>query len=370
MMEWIGPALRPLWVAAAAVVAGLLAHAVVDILLRRKRDGPGSSVADVWTTRVGRPTRFVIVLLFVIGALPAAGFAPETVTTVRRWIVVGLIAATAWLAIELTSVVQLIVERKYRTDVDDNLQARRIQTKVRLLRRIASVAIVLLALAFILTLFPPLREIGLSVFASAGVAGIVLGIAARPTLSSIIAGIQVALSEPIRLDDVVIVEGEWGRVEEITMTYVVVRIWDDRRLVVPLSRFIDQPFQNWTRTTADLLGTVFLYADYTVEVGRVRDALFRILDETDLWDGRVRGLQVTDATERTVELRALMSAANASQAWNLRCHVRETLLEALRDEQPGALPRVRARLERAEEELADPTEAEGAHREVEAGIGR
>lgn len=368
MMEWLGPALRPLWVGAAALVGGLLVHAVLDYVLRRKRDAERSTVADVWTTRVARPTRILIVLLFAIAALPAAGLAPGTVPTVRRWIVVGLIASAAWLAVELTSVVQLVVERKYRTDVEDNLRARRIQTKVRMLRRIASVVVVLLATAFILTLFPPVREIGLSVFASAGVAGIVLGIAARPTLSSVIAGIQVALSEPIRLDDVVIVEGEWGRIEEITMTYVVVRIWDDRRLVVPLSRFIDQPFQNWTRTTADLLGTVFVYADYTVDVDRVRETLFEILDETDLWDGRVRGLQVTDATERTVELRALMSAANASQTWNLRCHVREALLEALRDEQPGALPRVRARLERANAEHAEPTDA--APRESEAGIGR
>lgn len=370
MMEWLGPALRPLWVGAVVLVAGLLVHAVLDKVLRRRRDADGSTIADVWTSRVARPTRVLIVLVFAIAALPTAGFAPGTVPTVRRWIVVGLIAATAWLAIELTSVVELLVERKYRTDVEDNLQARRIQTKVRMLRRIASVVIVLLAVAFILTLFPPVREIGLSVFASAGVAGIVLGIAAKPTLSSVIAGIQVALSEPIRLDDVVIVEGEWGRIEEITMTYVVVRIWDDRRLIVPLSRFIDQPFQNWTRTTADLLGTVFLYADYTVDVDRVREALFRILDDTDLWDGRVRGLQVTDATERTLELRALMSAANASQTWNLRCQVREALLEALRDEQPGALPRVRARLERAEKDAADPTDAEGASRELEAGIGR
>lgn len=346
MMDWLAPAGRPVAVAGAAVLAGLLAHAALDAVLRRKRDGPETSLADLWTGRVRRPARFVIVILFALAALPAAGFPPSAVPAIRRWIFVALIASTGWLAVELTSVVQLVIESRYRTDIADNLRARRIQTKVRMLRRIASVAIVLLAAAFILTLFPPVREIGISLFASAGVAGIVLGLAARPTLSSVIAGIQVAFSEPIRLDDVVIVEGEWGRIEEITMTYVVVRIWDDRRLIVPLSRFIDQPFENWTRATAHLLGTVFLYADYAVDVDRVRDALFRILDGTDLWDGRVRGLQVTGASDRTVELRALMSASNASDAWNLRCHVREELLRALRDEQPDALPRVRARLER------------------------
>jgi small-conductance mechanosensitive channel len=143
---------------------------------------------------------------------------------------------------------------------------------------------------------------------------------------------------------VVIVEGEWGRIEEIRMTYVVVRVWDDRRIVVPLSRFIDQPFENWTRTTADLLGTVYLHADYTVDVQRVRDAHYRILERAELWDGRVRGLQVTGATDRTVELRALMSAANAGDLWTLRCEVREALLAALAEEQPEALPRLRARV--------------------------
>ncbi|MDX1394402.1 MAG: mechanosensitive ion channel family protein [Gemmatimonadota bacterium] len=348
MIDALYVAIRPASAAAVALVAGFVAHAILDRLMRRRGRGPGpTSVADVWTAEVRRPARIFLILLFALAALPAAGLASSIVPTVRRWTLVGLIASAAWLAIELAGIVQVLIERKYRTDVEDNLQARRVQTRVRLLRRIAGVAIVLLAGGLILTLFPPVREVGLSLFASAGVAGIVLGIAARPTLSSVIAGIQVAFSEPIRLDDVVIVEGEWGRIEEITMTYVVVRIWDDRRLVVPLSRFIDQPFENWTRRTADLLGTAYLHADYTVDVAAAREALGRILDETDLWDGRVSGLQVTGADARTVELRALMSAANASDAWNLRCHVREELLKALREEQPDALPRVRARLEPA-----------------------
>lgn len=298
-------------------------------------------------------------LLAVLLAIPF-GDLPETATPiVRRWVAAILIAAIAWLAIRLAGVVEEVIAHRYRTDVADNLRARRIQTKTRMLRRIASVAIALLAAALALTLFPAVREIGISLFASAGVLGIVLGIAARPTLSSIIAGIQVALSEPIRIDDVVIVEGEWGRIEEIRMTYVVVRIWDDRRLVVPLSRFIDQPFENWTRTTADLLGTVYLHADYTVDVERIRDAHERILDQAELWDGRVRGLQVTSATDRTVEMRALMSAANASDLWTLRCQVREALLAALVEEQPDALPRLRARVGGTEGEPPVALEATG-----------
>ncbi|MDX1577998.1 MAG: mechanosensitive ion channel [Gemmatimonadota bacterium] len=333
---------------------GLIAHAVVDYVIARRsdEDDPGW-----WRRAVRRPARLDMVLVLLLAALPAAGLPSEVVPAVRRWLIAALIAGAAWLLIELTAVVEHLMSRRHRTDVADNLEARRIQTRVRVLRRVAAVLIGLLASALILTLFPPVRDIGLSLFASAGVAGIVLGIAARPTLSSLIAGVQMAFTQPIRLDDVVIVEGEWGRIEEITMTYVVVRIWDDRRLLVPLSHFIDQPFENWTRKTADLLGTVFLYADYTVDVDRVRAALFRILDESDLWDGRVRGLQVTGASERALELRALMSAPNASDAWALRCHVREELAKELGRDQPEALPRVRARLDSARGDQLPPDAA-------------
>lgn len=348
MTDSLAPALRPLAVAAAAILLGTLAHVALDRLLRRTRSA--SVVGEKWTEQTRHPARLFIVLLFAFAALPATGLADAAMPTVRRWTAVALIASAAWLFVRLTTVIEVLLKRKFRIDVEDNLQARRIQTKARVLRRIADVVITLLATAIILTLFPSVREVGISLFASAGVAGLVLGLAARPTLSSLIAGVQVALTEPIRIDDVVIVEGEWGRIEEITMTYVVVRIWDDRRLVVPLSRFIDQPFENWTRKTADLLCTVYLYADYTLDVDAARAALFRILDETELWDGRVRGLQVTGATDRAIELRVLMSASNAPDAWNLRCHVREELLKSLREEQPRALPRVRASLVGTENE--------------------
>jgi small-conductance mechanosensitive channel len=192
--------------------------------------------------------------------------------------------------------------------------------------------------------FPAIRRFGASLLASAGVAGLIVGLAARETISSLLAGIQVALTEPIRLDDVVIVEGEWGRIEEIRMTYVVVRIWDERRLVVPLSYFIEKPFQNWTRKTANILGTVFLYVDYAVPVDEVREQLHRILKDSGLWDGKVWNLQVTDATERTMQLRALMSAPDSSTAWDLRCDVREKLIEFLQREYPGSLPVTRAEL--------------------------
>ena len=192
--------------------------------------------------------------------------------------------------------------------------------------------------------FENIRQLGTSILASAGIIGIIVGVAAQRTLATFIAGFQIAVTQPIRLDDVVIVENEWGRIEEITLTYVVVRIWNLRRLVVPITHFIEKPFQNWTRSTSDILGTVFLYVDYTVPIQEVREALHRILQEAELWDGKTWGLVPTNATERTVELRALMSAPDAPSAWNLRCKVREKLIEYVRNNYPEGLPKVRAEI--------------------------
>jgi small-conductance mechanosensitive channel len=186
--------------------------------------------------------------------------------------------------------------------------------------------------------------LGTAILASAGIVGLVIGFATQKTVSTVLAGLQIAITQPIRVDDVVIVESEWGRIEEITLTYVVVRLWDLRRLVVPIPYFIEKPFQNWTRVSADLLGTVFIYADYTLPVQRIREELHSILRASDLWDGRVWGLQVTGKTERAVELRALMSAPDASSAWDLRCKVREELLEFIQKNYPESLPRLRAEL--------------------------
>jgi small-conductance mechanosensitive channel len=208
------------------------------------------------------------------------------------------------------------------------------------------VLVIVITVGFMLMTFPEIRRLGLSLFASAGIAGLVIGMAARPALSNLIAGLQIALTEPIRIDDVVIVEGEWGRIEEIGTTYVVVKIWDLRRMVVPLSYFIEKPFQNWTRVSADILGSVFLYTDYTVPVEALREELTRILKSTQLWDGTVNVLQLSDAREHTVEVRALMSARNSSDQWDLRCFVRERLIAFLQKNYPEALPRTRAEFQR------------------------
>jgi xanthosine utilization system XapX-like protein len=255
---------------------------------------------------------------------------------------IALTISIAWLIAKFTFVIEDLILSSYRIDTKDNLKARKVYTQIQFFKKTVIIVISIIGLAVILMSFEKVRQLGTTILASAGILGIIIGFAAQRTLSTLLAGLQIAITQPFRIDDVVIVEGEWGRIEEITLTYVVVRIWDLRRLVVPISYFIDKPFQNWTRESADLLGTVFIYADYSIPVKEVKEELYRILKESGLWDGKVWNLQVTNMTERVVELRALMSAQDASAAWNLRCEVREKLLQFIQSNYPGALPRVRA----------------------------
>jgi Small-conductance mechanosensitive channel len=229
--------------------------------------------------------------------------------------------------------------------VVDNLEARRIQTQTRVISRVLMGAIILLGTSIVLLSFDPVKQIGRTLLASAGIVGLVAGIAAKPVFGNLIAGLQIALTQPIRLDDVVIVEGEWGRIEEIGSSYVVVRIWDERRMVVPLSWFIENPFQNWTRRSADLLGTAFLWLDYRTPVAAVRQELERICHNEPLWDGRVCVTQVTETSEQTIQVRLLVSARNSGDAFDLRCLVRERMIDFLVREHPYALPRLRAQVE-------------------------
>jgi small-conductance mechanosensitive channel len=255
-----------------------------------------------------------------------------------------LIIGVAWLCIKVVSVVEEVILAQFSIDMEDNLRARKVRTQIQFFKRIVIVAIGVLTLAAILMSFKQVRQVGTTLLASAGVAGIIIGFAAQKSLATFIAGLQIAIAQPIRVDDVVIVEGQWGRIEEITLTYVVVRIWDLRRLVVPITYFVEKPFENWTRTSAHILGTVFFYLDYRTPIQPVREELHRRLKEHTLWDGETWSLQVTGLTDRTVELRALMSANNASEAWTLRCDVREGLLTFLQERYPESLPRIRAEL--------------------------
>jgi small-conductance mechanosensitive channel len=253
-----------------------------------------------------------------------------------------LICAITWACTAAIRGIADGVIAKNPAEVADNLSARKIQTQTRVLARIASGTVLVAGLAFILMSFPRARQFGASLLASAGVAGLVVGIAARSVFSNLLAGLQIALAQPMRIDDVLIVEGEWGRVEEITATYVVLKLWDERRLVVPLSWFIDHPFQNWTRRTADILGTVFLWVDYGLPVDAVRDEARRLCEASPNWDKRVCLVQVTDTSERAMQLRVLVSSAASGANFDLRCEVREGLIGFISRMHPQSLPHLRA----------------------------
>jgi small-conductance mechanosensitive channel len=254
-----------------------------------------------------------------------------------------LVVFLGWMAIGGVYVFQAVTLSKFDTSVADNLRARRVHTQMQFFRRILIAIVVLLDVGALLWTLHDQRlwNYGTGLLASAGLASVILAIAAKSTASNLIAGLQIALAEPIRMDDVVVIQGEWGRIEEINSTYVVVKIWDERRLVVPLSFFIEQPFENWTRRRGDLLGTAFLYVDYTVPVEPLRAELTRIVKELPQWDKRVCGLQVTNLTDKTMELRCLVSSAGSSQLFDLRCLVREKMVEFLREKYPQGLPTTR-----------------------------
>jgi small-conductance mechanosensitive channel len=256
-----------------------------------------------------------------------------------------LIAALAWLAILLIQVTADVLASRYRIDVADNLVARRIQTQFQMLHRVGIVLVSVLALAAALMTFPQITHLGISILASAGVVSIVVGMAMKDTLANLIAGVQIAFAQPFRIGDAVVLEGEWGWIEEIGMMYVVVRLWDLRRLVLPVMYFLEHPFQNWTRTSADLLASAFLYVDYSTPVDEVRAELKRVLESTALWNRKVCVLQVSDADQRTMQLRALMDVRNSSDAWDIRCLVREKLIAFLKQNYPGSLPRYRGEVE-------------------------
>ncbi|WP_431875168.1 mechanosensitive ion channel family protein [Micromonospora marina] len=261
---------------------------------------------------------------------------------VLHTLVLATIAATAWLVAALLVVAEDTALARFRVDVPNNRHARRVRTQVVLLRRLTIAVIVILTVGVMLMTFPAVRGIGAGVLTSAGVIAAVAALAAQSLLGNVFAGLQLAFSDAVRLDDVVVVEGEWGRIEELTLSYVVVQVWDDRRLILPTSYFTSRPFQNWTRTEAAVLGTAEFDLDWAIPVQAMREELRRLCEGTELWDGRVCVLQVTDATGGLVKVRALVSAADAGSLWDLRCLVREHLVTWVRDQRPTALPRLRA----------------------------
>ncbi|ADO77328.1 mechanosensitive ion channel family protein [Halanaerobium praevalens] len=254
---------------------------------------------------------------------------------------ISLIFLSSWFIIRLMHLIRLYLDDTHRIDASNNLKARKIHTQYRILERVFKVLIIFIAIAAALMTFDSIKKIGISLFASAGVASIIIGFSAQKIIASIIAGIQLAIAQPIRVQDVVIVNGEWGWIEEINLTYVVVKVWDRRRLVVPTTYFIDNIFQNWTRKSSFILGTVFLYTDYTISVDAIREELDHLLSENTLWDGKVKVVQVTDASPKTMELRILVSAEDSPTAWELRVYLREKLIKFIQKNYPESLPKTR-----------------------------
>ncbi|WP_243042985.1 mechanosensitive ion channel family protein [Dyella sedimenti] len=328
-----------------ALLAALLLRAVAYALLRRlARRHP--TLADL-LGRTSAPMEWLIPLLMLVVALrvlPEIDTLPAFVL-IQHVLAVALLLAATWLALRCLGTLELAAIRRYPLDVADNLAARRMLTQVRVLRRTADIVVLLIGIGTVLLTIPGVRQLGTSLLASAGVAGLALGFAAKPVLGNLIGGLQIAITQPIRLDDVVVIQGEWGRIEEITGSYVIVHIWDERRLVVPLSWFMENTFQNWTRTSSKLLGTVFLWLDYRTPMAPLREELRRLCKAAPEWDGRVCVLQVTDANDRTMQLRALVSSADSGRSFDLCCKVREGLIAYVQSRHPGALPRWRGEVD-------------------------
>jgi len=312
--------------------AGLMQHSVGTVVL-------------ALSEHLRNPVRMLLFLLFFRLTAPVLDLSEKVQIITGQLFGLLFITALAWLTIQGMSVVEDLVLSRYNMDLADNLSARKMHTQVRFIKRLLITVIVVIAGASMLMVFDKVRQLGTSILASAGLVGIVVGLAAQRTISNILVGLQIALTQPIRLDDVVIIEKEWGRIEEITATYVVVKIWDERRLIVPTSYFTEKPFQNWTRVSAQLLGTVFLYLDYTVPVAAIRQELHRILQESKLWNGKVGLVQVTDATAQAMEIRLLLSADDASLSWDLRCEVREKMITFVQAHYPESLPKIRGAMQ-------------------------
>jgi small-conductance mechanosensitive channel len=342
MFPWAPRPVIVLSLIVAAIALALFIHALLWALFKRFFGARYPLWHDI-VRRTSGISRFAFIIAACSMTVPLAPLHPRVADGANRVLLASFIIFLGWLVIVGTN---LVIDRyvgRFRLDTSDNLLARKAVTQMRLLKRALDSVLVVITVAFALMSFDSVREFGISLFASAGVAGIAAGLAARPVLENLFAGVQLAITQPIRLDDVLIIESEYGTVEEITSTYVVLKLWDWRRMIVPLSYFFDKPFQNWTRTSASLIGTVMIYADYTVPVDQVRHALEGIVKQSKLWDGQVVNLQVNNATENVIELRALVSARNSATAADLRAEVREKLITYLQKELPWALPTSRQR---------------------------
>lgn len=340
----------PEWAVIAIIVVGFVfvgwaANQIVFALLKfavRKRE-------VFWRGVVGRARLKVRIAVMIVAlglAVTVSPLDPAPSEFIRQTLIFLFIITIGWMLVGASDMWVVVYLRRFNMASEDNLIARKHVTQARILQRVAALLIGAVTLGLALLTIAEVRQWGMSLLASAGVVGIIAGFALQPLLTNLIAGVQIATDQPVRLDDAVVVEGEWGTVEEITSTYVVVKLWDWRRMILPLTWFIQKPFQNWTRETARLIGSAFLYVDYEAPIDRLRLELERICRESPHWDGEVISLQVTDITDRVAQVRCLASAGNGAAAFDLRCEIREKMLAFMRDQCPEALPRDRIDLNR------------------------
>jgi len=331
-----------------AIAIGLVVKFLLSLLLRKKPSAskPHFSVPRSILTRLGKPFSYLLPLLTLNFLLPLMKVSPRFYPALEKTVGILLTLSFSYVLIGVVKVFEDYAYHTFDINKADNLKERKIRTQLQFIRQLAIGLIIILAACIILLSFNNLRKLGASLLAGVGVGGIIIGFAAQKSLSNLLAGFQIAFTQPLRIDDVLVVEGEWGRVEEITLTYVVLNIWDQRRLILPINYFIEKPFQNWTRNTADILGTVFLYLDYTTPLEPMRNEFKRLLESNPLWDKRVAVMQITNASEKTIEVRALMSASSSGNAFDLRCDVREGLIKFVQTNFPNSLPLVRISQER------------------------
>ncbi|WP_405411280.1 mechanosensitive ion channel family protein [Maribacter sp. Asnod1-A12] len=333
----------------ASTLGILIAYWIISFFIKKYGKDPKYLLPNGALKKLSRPILFIFLAIWVRSqSLRTLLQVEHHEYWFKKASTILFIFAITWLLLNLLKIIKTVIVGNYDVHVENNLKARKIYTQFNILERIFIFTIVILAVGAVLMSFESIRELGVSIFASAGVAGIIIGFSAQKMIGTVLAGIQIAIAQPIKIDDVVIVEGEWGRIEEITLTYVVVKIWDKRRLIVPTPYFIEKPFQNWTKTSSDILGTVFLYTDYNVSFDALRDELTKILNSTDLWDKEVNVLQVTESKQNSVEIRALMSAKDSPTAWDLRVLVREKLITFLQQNYPESIARNRVLLEKSD----------------------
>lgn len=346
MLETLETGLKPwLWPGLSAIFAVVTTYAVYRLALALVRHFFSSrTVLRLFLDAADRALGLVVSLLALSGALKAAPDDLPLIENVQQITTLLLVLAMTWASVRLTSAIGEVIVALNPVLEGQWKRARKVETQTRFLVRALNILIVIIGFGAALMTFDSVQHMGASLLASAGVGGLILGFAARPVLSNLLAGMQIALTQPFRIDDVIHVQGEWCWVEEVTATYVVVRVWDLRRLVIPLQWFIENPFQNWSRNSSDLLGTVFIWVDYTMPVEALRQEFRRLLAHSNLWDGKVATVQVTDTSDQAMQVRFLMSASDSSRNWDLRCAVREGLVTFIQENYPAQLPRLRARL--------------------------